>query len=378
MKATQTPGTILLLAFLTAIPLPALAQDFVAARGTGAAATQETATKEAYYSIFDRALTGVAGNQAAETLGGQFRRDFDRDFDAFKSRYFSADTNYRCMPQPDRHYLCEVQGMLRMAAIQSDLRKVVRNTEQTLSNRLVFVLSAAEAGDPRAAFVVDSLSGKFTASGHRIVTGSAANAAIGARQVDYALGIYEVRFSTFDYDTFSQRMTGSLSVRFRLSNPKTKTQVANLPVEMTATLPGPSRSALESAMVSELSNRAAAEIGRKVNEAVIGSQVERAADVAGQARAQSGRTLYLIRLEGLSQRNRDEIRGMRQTVSAILNDAAPEVDPSQSTNSRVTLRFDTSRRFTPDDLVDAFYKANAARLHFEAEYVGSNEFIAHY
>jgi hypothetical protein len=351
-----------------------LSGDFIAVRGQGTGQTAEQAGREAYYGVFDRALTAVAGNQAAGPVGQQFRRAFERDFDAFRARYFSPDTMVRCMQPSPVQALCEVQGLLRRTSLEADVRTAVRNTEQTLSNSLVFVLSAAESRDQRTVFVVDRLSGQFTQFGHRIVTGSAANSAIAGGRVDYSLGIYEVTFSRFTHDPFESRMSGSAIVRFRLNNPRNRTEVANLPVQVSATLSGPSADVLQHEMVSELSSRAAAEIARKVNEAVITSQQERQADDAGRARQAGRGALYLFRLEGTNPAARDRIAAVRQAIANAIPGSTSEVDPTQSDARRTTLRVTTPARVVPDDVADALHRVQQGSNRFSALYSGNNEF----
>jgi len=351
-----------------------LTGDFVAVRGQATGRTVEDATREAYYGVFDRALTTVAGNQAAGPVGQQFRRAFERDFDAFRARYFSPDTMVRCMQPSPVQALCEVQGSLRRTSLEADVRAAIRNTEQTLSNSLVFVLSAAESRDQRATFVIDRLSGQFTQFGHRIVTGSAANSAIGAGRVDYSLGVYEVTFSRFTHDPFESRMSGSAIVRFRLNNPRTRTEVANLPVQVSAMLSGPSADVLQQEMVSELSTRAAAEIARRVNEAVLTSQQERRDDDAGRARQGSRGALYLFRLEETSPADRERISTVRRAIADAIPGATAEVDPGQSDARRTTVRVTTLNRIVPDDIADALHRVQQGSNRFSTLYSGQNEF----
>jgi hypothetical protein len=348
--------------------------DFIAVRNSAAASDRETAVREAHYAAFDRALTATAGNQAAGSVGRNFRRVFERDFAAFRARYFTPDTDFRCMAQQEGRHLCEVQGMLRRTALEADVRTAVRNTEQTLSNNVVFVLSVAENTDRRVAFLVDRLSGQFTQYGHRILTGAAANSAIGAGRVDYALGLYEVTFSSPLYDPYESRTNGSAMIRFRLTDPRTRTEVANIPVQVSATLSGPNPDALQQELVAELARRASGEIARKVNEAVITSQQERAANTAGRQRQTAGQTLYLLHLNGVTARDRDKIAAMRTVITEILPGAGTEVDSGQSDGTRLTLRVTSPRRVTPDDFVDALYRAQQGSGRFVAEHDGSNEF----
>lgn len=354
------------------------AEEFVPVRGTGVAETEAKATQEAYYGILSRALTRVAGNQAEGEIGAQFRRDFDRNFDGFRSRYFTPETDHRCVLQQNGRHLCEVSGTLKIAALQTDLRKIVKTTEATLSNKLVFILSAAEAKDERAAFVVDKLTGEFQEDGHRILTGSKANKAISSGTVDFSLGIYEVTFTEFSYDKYDQRMSGALTVRFKLTHMKSGEGLATVPITVSTEVAGPSEAVLQPELTAALAAKASGEIARKVTENIITFQRESKSVAEAETRANSNQTLYVLRLNGLTQRDRKDIRAVRKMISAMFPDSKPSVDPSMSDDTRVTLTFATSTDIVPDDLLDELYAAYDQREQFAAEYVGGNEFIVRF
>src|SRR5215470_10924877 len=203
---------------------PGNAQDFVAVHETAVADTQQKAVQEAYYAALERALTGVTWYQAEGEVGEQFRREFQQDFEGFKQRFFMPDTDYRCAHQENGRYLCEVTGTLKFGALQMHLRSQIHQVENGEQKHLTFKLSAAQVKDPRKQFVIDALSGAFASFGHRILLDNTANAALARNQVDYALGIYEVTFTNLDdpaaYDPYSLRLSGSLTVRFKLSQIK--------------------------------------------------------------------------------------------------------------------------------------------------------------
>lgn len=271
-----------IVALLAAVALtravPGKGQDFVAVRATAVAESEPKAVHEAYYAALERALTGVAWYQAAGDVGARFRRDFEQDFETFKSRYFTPDTDHRCALQDSGRHLCEVEGTLKFTALQADLRRLIKGLERATQQHLTFALSAAEAKDRRKQFVVDELSGAFAGWGHRILMDSAANSAIARHQVDYALGIYEVTFTNLDdpsaYDPYSLQLAGTLTVRFKLSHLKSGEVVAIVPVAVSANEPGANAEMLKPKLVASLGKRAADEIARKVNAAVVSHEIE--------------------------------------------------------------------------------------------------------
>lgn len=251
-------------------------QDFVAVHASAYGSSEQAAVKKAYYAALERALTGVAGYQAEGDVGERFRSDFDRDFETFRERYFMDDTTDRCAPEKDGRYLCEVEGTLKAGALQYDLRQVMKDLERAAQRHLTFAVSAADAKERRKQFVVDKLSGAFAGYGHRILMDSAANAAIARHQVDYALGIYDVTFTDLDdpaaYDPYGLQLSGTLTVQFKLSHPNSGEVIAIVPIAVSANEPGPNPAQLKPKLVASLSKRAADEIAREVNAAVVSHQ----------------------------------------------------------------------------------------------------------
>ena len=368
-------GVLLLLCACQVVPA---AEDFVPVRGAGVAESEERAVKEAYYFVLNRALVKVAGSQAEGAVGDKFRRDFERNFDAFRKRYFSPDTDYRCVVTSSGKYSCEISGMLKVAALQTDLRKIIKKTEATLSNKLVFVLSAAKADDDRADFLKDKLEGVFVRDGHRILSGKKAKKAIKKKKVDFSLGIYEIDFTNFEYDEYEQRMTGAVSVRFKLVHMNTSQGLATIPVVVTSELPGSSAAVLKHELVANLSEKAAIEIGRRVTESVINFQREHEAEEEAEQRMESDQELYLVRLVGLTRKDRKDIKAVRKLLKLLYPDSRPKTDPGESDDTQITIVFATEEEVMHDDLIDEFYELNDSRDEFDSEYLGGNEFVLYY
>jgi len=356
---------------------PALAQDERAFRAAGVATTSQSAIVEAYYQGLARELARFAGAQAEGDVGKQFRRDFERDFATFKQRYFTPDTDHRCVARETR-FSCEVEGAIKVLAVQTDFNKIMKTTERTLSNSLTFVVSAAESKDRNSPLVVEKLTGSFIESGYKVLSGSAVNAAITNGSVDFSLGILGLEFSPVQFDAGEQRASGSLTVRFRVNDIKGKTQVASVPVTVSDTVAGPSLSVTQADLTAKLAGKAAVEISRKVNASLVSFQVDKGDAAAAQQRMTSGQKLYLIRLEGVAQKDREKIKLVRDLVASQVRGATAQVDPSQSNATRVTLSFGVTGTVDTENLIDALYAQHKHIPSFEATYAGNNEFIVHY
>jgi hypothetical protein len=255
------------------------AQDYVPVHEAAVGATEQQAVREAYYAALERALLKVAGYQADGDVGARFRRDFDANFDGFASRYFTPDTDHRCSRQQSGRYLREVEGSLKSAALQMDVRRLMVAVDRRPAGQLTFALSP-QAKDSRKQFVIDKLSGAFSSVGHSLlVDAGPVNVALAHKQVDFALGIYEVTFSNLDdpaaYDPYELRLSGSLTVRFRLTDARTGRAVATVPVVVTGSAAGPYPPTLKDTLKQDLARRAAEEIARNVNAAVVSYQTER-------------------------------------------------------------------------------------------------------
>jgi hypothetical protein len=255
-----------LLAVATLVPVsPCDGQDFMPVRQTAIADTEQRAMQDAYYAAFDRALTKATAEQAAKGLGAKFRGDFDRDFNGFKSRYFTADTDHRCAQQTNGRYVCEVDGALRWAALRAALQEI-------LDKQLSFALAFERTADRRKNYVVDQLAGAFAGYGLRILMGSAANPPLAKGNVDFGLGVYDVTFTNLDdpaaYDPYDLRLRGTLSLRFRVTLLKTGEVLRAEPVTVSNSEAGPYPAALKDKLMANLGKQAAETIARNVNAVV--------------------------------------------------------------------------------------------------------------
>lgn len=356
------------------LKLPAAtAQDFAPAVGVASGADEAEATQDAYYQAFRGALGGVLGDAAAAETGEVFRRAMERDFEAFRNRYFSADTLVRCVPQPAGS-LCEVDGSIDLAALRVD---ATREISSAGGRSYTFIASAAETGDPRSSFVIDRLTGEFATYDHRILFGSSANRAIAENDANFSLAIYEADFSAFDFDPNVRRLTGALTVRFRLNDLQSGEALSVTPVAVSDSVPGDNPSALEALLVESLSERAAAEIARVVNSEVISYGADRDAIAQAEALASTGEAMFSLRLVGANRRDaatRERLRQIRDILSTRLGFSDVATDFAASTESEIVVTFIAAADFPPDTIIDALYAKFDAEPSFYADYFGGAEY----
>ena len=157
-----------------------------------------------------------------------------------------------------------------------------------------------------------------------------------------------------------------------------KLQVAVVPVVASASVSGPSLESTRDALRGELVIKAAAEIARQVNNAVITTQQEKAQDQAAQNRHASGQILYLVQLQGVASRERDRIRVVREALSRVVPGGAAQVDPQRSTETQITIAVTSPRAVAIDDLIDALYAAHHEITSFEAVSTGTNQIKVRY
>ena len=348
---------------------------------TGVGNTKEYAIKEAYFFAVQRKLTSLAGYQAEGDIGRWFREAHTRDFDSFKQRYFTPNTQEKsCFVKAGGKHECTIEGSLKLAALKTDLRKIVKTKERVLSDSLVFFLSSADAVDAaakqgtevHARYFVDQLEGVFVRRGHRIVFGEKAKQAIADGEVDYGLSVREISF--IDIRKGLQYTSGALRVAFRLTHLESSTTLANIPITQVAEVAGD----IEATLVAELSKQVSAKIALSVTESVISYQGENDENARAKKQVIPGQQTYFLRLVGLQQRNRKELRDLRESIKGMFPDSTPTTDPDQSDATQVTMLFSTGHEVDHDKLLDYFYSTYEDLAGFDAEYRGNNEYFLYF
>ena len=348
---------------------------------TGVGNTKEYAIKEAYFFVVQRKLTSLAGYQAEGDIGRWFREAHTRDFDSFKQRYFTPNTQEKsCFVKAGGKHECTIEGSLKLAALKTDLRKIVKTKERVLSDNLVFFLSSADAVDAaaeqgaegHARYFVDQLEGVFVRRGHRIVIGEKAIQAIADGEVDYGLSVREISF--IDIRKGLQYTSGALRVAFRLTHLESSTTLANIPITQVAEVAGD----IEAILVAELSKQVSEKIALSVTESVISYQSESDENARAKKQVIPGQQTYFLRLVGLQQRNRKELRDLRESIKGMFSDSTPTTDPDPSDATQVTMLFSTGHEVDHDKLLDYFYSTYEDLAGFDAEYRGNNEYFLYF
>ena len=341
------------------------AQDAAAFRASAVEPTERQAVMEAYFQGIRTELSKLAGAQAQTDMGSDLRAEMERNFDSFRQKYFTPDTDYKCGPQNGR-VICEVEGSVLVGALSTVVRNSIRTTEQTLSNSLTFAVTAANSKDSSTPLVIDKLTGAFASSGYKLLAGSAINQAIEKSQIDYSLAIQEVSFGPATYIAGERRAEENLTVRFVMLDVRRKLQVAVVPVVVAASVSGPSLEPILAELHGALADKAANEIARQANNSIVSTQQERAADQAALQRNARGQVLFLVQLEGVTQRDRDRIREARDALSRAAPGAQVQVDPQKSSDTQVTIAVTGSNNLAIDDLIDALYAMHPDSKSFEA------------
>lgn len=375
------------------------AADEVLFRSVGQAKTERDAKIDAYYLAVSRELAKLAGAQAEGDIGQKFRDDMTRDLDSFVKRYILSDVTEKCVafdtkgnpynPKDKKsqigNYRCSVDGTIKILALQNDYRALMKATERKLSNQLTFVVSAKDVADPHGAYVVDKLTSAFLGSGFRVLSGSAVDEALAAKKIDFSLAIIDMEFSPKEWekdrnfwDVNMLRGNGTLVVRFKLFDLKGNTQVASVPVSMTDYESGPTSMAVADKLRDKLATQAAVEIGRQVSAAVVTFQTSKEQDDAAAQRVESGEKQYAFLVNGVTTKDRDKLKALREVIKAKIATATPEVDTAASNATSTTIVFAAPGKIDTEDMLDALFEANKAEKNFNAKYEGNNQFVISY
>ena len=364
--------------------------DEVSFNAIGNAKTEKDAAIEAYSTGLNKILRQLAGAQAESEIGQKFKDDMERDFTTFKRRYFTSDTAHVCRPldrdskpiaekdkkTPVAAFSCRADGTIKVLALKQDFQRLMKSTERTLSNVLNFVVSYAETkNSPQGPYVADKLTASFLGSGFKVLSTSGEEQAIADDKVDYSLAISAIDFVPFTYSPNEQLMSGALTVRFKLYDVKNKVQVASVPVTIKQSMRGANSPAVKAELEEKLANAAAQEIGRQTASAVVNAQVAREGDAKAQARADSGQKQYVVKIVGISPRDRKQLAELRAALKAAVPDALPEVNTGESNDTLVVINFTTANpKLDTEDVLDKLFDTYKANKSFDAKYKGNNEF----
>ena len=360
-------------------------------KGSGSGGSQKAARMNAYWDIFLRQLRELVSTQADGDLGKSLRQVAEKDFDKFRSDFFSSDTSERCTTQPP--FRCDVTGSFKTLALKTEIQKIMTATVSSESRNYRFILrypepqnTKTDCGEQRAetsSFLINQISSEFSKRGYTIIAKSAEDAAEERGEFDYYLNILDINHcDALDYN--GNFITVTLRAQMKLldkgADPSKRVEIANIPVsnsKRSIRNPQLQIDAVKRELVpiqgAELAGNIIKEVDAKLL-TLAQNKTRSSADVAGGVRSSSQ---YSIKIDGIGQRDRQQIRALRDLVKNKLGvDTA--VDPKGTTDKAIEITFDYSSKFDPEDIVDALYDLYKDRKSFKVQYNGTRSFTGQY
>ena len=369
-----------------------VARGEVDIKGAGTGATQKAARTNAYWDIFLMQLRELVSAQADGDLGKSFRQLAEKDIDRFRSDYFTSDTTEKCS-QAQKVFRCDVAGTFKTLALKTETQKVMSTTLSSEARNYRFILRYPDPEDHNTdcgvqkaettRFLVNQVSAEFSRRGYTIIAKSAEDSAEAKGDFDYYLSILDINHCDaldFNGGKINFTLRAQLKMLDKGKDPSQRLELANVPVsnsrgvirDMKTPLDA-SKRALLPIQGAELADLIVKEVDSKLL-TLSQNKTRPAASVAGSVRAA---TQYSIKIDGLGQRDRQQIRALRDLVKAKLGvDSA--IDPKGTTDKSVEITFEREDKFDPEDVVDALYDSFKDRKAFKAKYVGNRSFSGQY
>ena len=314
----------------------------------GVGRTKETATRKAYEFAVEEKVANRVGEQSAGDIGEWFATEA-RNFDQFKSRYFTPDTTESCTKQSNGQFSCAVSGRLKVLAISVDLREFTKKSARKVPGGLGFFFSKATALDAverdqpeyrsAADALVSKLAGSFSKMGQKVYIGNTANQAITDGKIDFGLSLLAITYENI--------------------------------------VAGPNQS--EAVIVDMLAEQVVEQVALAVSEAVANSLEDRDNDALTRKNDEEGRSTFYIRLVGIDQGKRKELRSIRKLIRELFSDSSPMTDPEQSDSNQTTIVFSSAEDTNHDDVLDSFFEEYEEKFpQFDGEYQGNNEYYLYF
>ncbi len=365
-----------------------IARGEVDVKGAGTGANQKVARANAYWDIFLKQLRDASGSQADGALGKDFRQSADKDIGKFRSDFFTSDTVDKCA-QAQGGFRCEVTGTFKVSALKVEVQKQMTAAISSDSRKYRFILRYAEPEDHKTdcgeqkaettRFLVNQVSAEFSRRGYTIVAKSAEDAAERSGDFDYYINLLDINHcDALDYggNFLSVTLRAQLKLLDKASDPAKRLELANVPVSNTKRIIRNAQTPLELVKRESLplqGAEVASMIVREVDTKLINMAQDKSrapSVVAGSVRSASQ---YSIRIEGIGQRDRQQIRALRDLVKSKLG-VESSVEPKGTSDKAVEITFDRDQRFDPEDIVDALYDLYKDRKNFRAKYNGDRTF----
>jgi hypothetical protein len=236
-------------------------------------------------------------------------------------------------------------------------------------------VGAPQVKDPQAPLVVATLSSTFTNAGFTVISASAQDEKLMQKEIDFSLAIEGIDFTQLSYSQNEQLLTGALTVRFKLNDLKNGVEASVRPATVKLSTRGVNSEALQADLRRNLANAAAVQIGRETAALVLKFQENKEAAAKAEERKTTGQKQYVLRIVGITQRDRKQLADLRNAIKSAVPDAVPEVNTAESNDTRVTLNFTTGvAKLDVEDVVDKLFDAFKSTKSFDAKYKGNNEF----
>jgi hypothetical protein len=202
------------LAVLTVLPLmsaPSWAQQSKteSVETTSAGVSEDDAIANGIKDILDRALEGIAGDEAAGNIGDRFYAAYGNDPEKLRKRYFTSDFRTDCKPS-GKQIRCLIEAEIKFAALDNDVKKIMQNLTATTTKDMVFAVQDNYPKSPQNDKLVTAIGREFETAGHRFEKKNDMNFH------GVAMKITGIRFVGFKYDPYTKREDGALDVNFEL------------------------------------------------------------------------------------------------------------------------------------------------------------------
>jgi hypothetical protein len=350
--------------------------------GQGSEASEKAARINAYYDILEKQLRDLIGGQADGAIGQQFRKNANTSFDKFRTDFFTSATKDACK-KANAVFTCSVEGVFKLGSLKSEVQKIMGAANKSYR----FILGYEETDSAPTRFLIDKIRAEFVNSGYIIIAKSGEEEARAQGKFDYYLNILDIEYDDSASDVGSIGGAGTnlfenyiLKARVKLldnkKDPVARQELANVPVINTK------RVARDTAMPrdvrrNQLLPMQASELARQIYRDV-SARLLKLANAQGIGENGTGVLApghYSIKIVGLTQRDREKIRALRNAVSKVLPGTETMEDPNGTNDKSVEIRFEHTGKFDPADLVDAIYLIFKESKTFKFRNEGNNSFV---
>jgi hypothetical protein len=356
-----------------------LARGEVDIKGAGSGQNKKAAVLNAYWSVFEDQLGQLSGIQADGDVRQSFRKKAEADFERFKASYFVAAAPDRCTVAGGQSR-CEVTGVFKMGVLKADVQKLMAAAVGPGTADHRFILRYPDETDETTRHLIAQISAEFINRGYKIIAKSAEDEAEEKGQFDFYLSIVDISHQMHQ-DVTGNFVSYVLSARVKLldnnKDPAKRLDLANVPVSNTKRTIRNVQTPLEARkkeLLQAQGNELAGTILREVDGRLLTLAHSRQRSPSALARQAGDGAQYSVKLSGLSQRDRDKIRAVREAITRTLG-TETAVDPAGTGDKSIEIKFEKRERFDPEDVVDALYAAFNERKSFQVKYAGSNAFV---